>query len=326
MAYFQLAFLGMKFLLAFLIIWAPASYSAAPEWFSDYVKSNPGCDGQFLCAVGEGDTLAESLSEARLEVARFFQSKIKSSSQVSNSSEQSGASPDKAVVDEWTNKTMSVETSELISGLEIKKQEQIDGRVYVLMTLDRRKTADLLKEKIQQIDTENAQLMELNSRFTYPKILKNLDKIEVFMNRYSILVTSKLELRVKKETIQDKLNKLTPMKTALITRGKKLPAKLNHTLIAILSPLKVVIVPKKDGAPYTLRGEIVTEEQYFKVDGFKKLNVIYKLELLNSKNAVVGKMSAFSEQVARNSDHATELAIPDIKEALQDNLDQLSSK
>ncbi|MFA6237791.1 MAG: LPP20 family lipoprotein [Bacteriovorax sp.] len=317
----------MKFLSALILVTlAQASYANAPEWFSDYVKKFPGCDTELLCSVGEGETLADALSEARGEVAKFFQAKIQSKSQVSVSSEQKGTNVADASVDEWTNKTSSVETSELISGLEIRKQEQADGRYYVLMTLERQKTAGLLKEKILELDTENSQLLELNSRFAYPKILKNLAMIEPYNDRYTLLARTAISLKVKKETIQQKINKLTPMKMALVTKGKKLPAKLSHELIAMLSPLKVVIVAKKHAPPYTLRGEIVAEEQYFKVDGFKKLNVVYKLELLNSQNVVIGKMSTMSEQVARNIDHALEKALPEITEALKNNLDQLSSK
>jgi len=168
--------------------------------------------------------------------------------------------------------------------------------------------------------------LELNSRFSYPKLLKNLELIDLYNERYRLLSDSKILLKVKKETIQDKILKLTPMRMALVTKGRKLPAKLNHILIDLLSPLKVVVVGKKYKPAYTLRGEVVTEEQYLKVNGFKKLNVVYKLELLNSQGVVVGKMSTFSEQVARNVDQAIEKSIADIKESLQNNLDQLSSK
>lgn len=326
MALFQLAFLGMKFLLALLLSGPFSARASAPDWFSDYLKAYPVCERELLCAVGDGKTLADALNEARLEVANYFQAKIKSKSQTSSSSEQKGTTAASGSFDEWSNKTVSVETSELISGLEIKRQEQLDGHVYVMMGLDRAKSAGLLKEKIQDLDTENAQLMELDSRFTYPKLLKNLDLIDLYNDRYTLLSESQIQLKVKKETVKNKLFKLVPMKMALITRGKKLPAKLNHILIDLLSPLKVVVVSRKYKPPYTLRGEVVTQEQYLKVDGFKKLDVIYKLELLNANGAVVGKMSTISEQVARNVEHAIEKAMPDIQEALQNNLDQLSSK
>lgn len=320
--------------MKFLLILAPwllgltpgVSQALSPDWYSDFQKAMPACERELLCATGEGDTLADALGEARSEVAKFFQAKVQSKSNVSSSAEQKGLMPSDASIIEWTNKTISIETSELISGLEIRKQETQDGRIYVLMSLDRIKMSGLLKEKINELDTANNQLMALNSRFTYPKLLKNMVMIDFYNDRYSLLASEKISLKVKREMIQDKINKLTPVKMALITRGKKLPSKLNHTLIDLLSPLKVIVVAKKSGPSFILRGEIVTEEQYFKVSGFKKLNVVYKLELLNSKNEVIGKMSALSEQVARNSDHAIEKAIPDIKEALQDNLDQLSSK
>jgi hypothetical protein len=86
-----------------------------------------------------------------------------------------------------------------------------------------------------------------------------------------------------------------------------------------------VIVSRKAYPKYTLRTELSTEEQYLKVEGFKKLNVQFKLEVFNSKMEPMGKLSAVSEQLARNSDQAIDLALPDIKTELQNNLDQISS-
>ena len=315
----------MKFLLAFMMVISLSAQAAAPDWFSDYVLANPGCDKELLCAVGEGETLADALSGARIEITKFFQTKIKSQSQMSSSSEQKGTIASTGTFDEWTNKTISEETSEMISGLEIRKQEQVGGHTYVLMSLDRSKTAKLLKEKIEELDTEDFQLLELNSRFTYPKMLKNLSLIEALNDRYTLVAQMPLKLKVKKENIQEKINKLVPLKMALVGSNKKLPNKLNHILSDLLATLKVTIVPRNSSPKYTLRSEIVTEEQYLKVEGFKKLNVQFRLELLNSKSQIMGKLSALSEQVARNSDQAIEKAIPDIKEALQNNLDQLSN-
>jgi hypothetical protein len=316
----------MKILLTYLIFSVSSVNARAPEWFSDYLGSNPACEQELLCAVGSGSSLADALGEARSEVAKFFQAKIQSKSQISTSTEQKGQTASSGTFDEWTNKVVSVETSELISGLEIKKQAEVDGIQYVLMSLNRAKTAGIILEKIQEIDTENAQLMELDSRFAYPKILKNLRLVDIYRDRYSLISSKPITFKVKKETLQAKINKLPSMNLAIVTKGQKLPAKLGHTLIELLAPLKVVIVSKKSSPAFFLKGEIITEEQYFNVAGFKKLNVVYKLELCDSKNKVFGKMSVLSEQVARNSDQAIEKAIPEIKEALQENLDQLSSK
>lgn len=315
----------MKFLLVLTLFTSLKGVAAIPSWFSDYIKSNPSCEREYLCAVGDGETEGLALSEARNEVAKFFQTKVKSKSQVSSSSEQSTASAADGKFDEWTSKLISEETTEIITGLEVKRQEQVDGRTYVLMGLERAKTAKLLKEKIDSLDIENSKAMELNSRFTYPRILKNLSLMDAFRERYDLMSQTPLILKVKKENILEKQNKLRPLKIALVSKGKKLPAKLSHTLIDLLSPLKVVVVAKKTSPQYILQSELITEEQYFKVEGFKKLNVIMRVELLNSKSAVMGKISALSEQVARTNDQAIEKAIPELKESLENNLDQLTT-
>lgn len=315
----------MKILLAYTLLISIGAKASVPSWFSDYIKSNPICESEYLCAVGDGETEADALTSARNEIAKFFQTKVQSKSQVSSSSEQTGTSAANGKFDEWTSKSISEEAQEIITGLEVKRQEQIAGHTYVLMGLERAKTAKLFKEKIDNLDIENAKAFELNSRFTFPKILKNLSLIEAFKERYDLMSQAPLLLKVKKESVLEKQNKLKPLKIALVSKGKKIPAKLSHTLIDLLSPLKVVIVAKKTSPQYTLQSELITEEQYFKVDGFKKLNVIVRLELLNSSQTVIGKISALSEQVARTTDQAVEKAMPEIRESLQNNLDQLTT-
>jgi hypothetical protein len=315
----------MKFLLLLSLALCFKAEASAPDWFTDYVKMNPGCDKELLCMVGTGQTLAEALSDARSETAKFFHTKIKAKSEIFTSSDQKGINASLGSFDEWANKSLSEETSEIISGLEVKKQEQVGSLTYVLMALEKTKMAKLLQEKIEVLDTENSQMLELGSRFTYPKMMKNLISIEALNDRYVLISMTPINLVVKKEIIQDKINKLKIVKMAIVSKARKLPTKLNHTILDLLSSLKVVVVSKKANPKYTLRSELLTEEQYLKVEGFKKLNVQFRLELLNSKSQVLGKLSALSEQVARNANQAIDLAIPDINEALQNNLNQLTN-
>ncbi|MDO9181439.1 MAG: hypothetical protein Q7U04_03480 [Bacteriovorax sp.] len=318
----------MKFLVVFSLLahfGCLEVHAKAPDWFSDYLKTYPGCEQELLCAAGEGETLADALTNSRLEIAKFFQNKIKSKSLISTSFEQKGTNIGNASFEEWANKTISEETSELISGLEIKKQEVSGTKTYVLMTLNRKTTADLLKEKIEELDIENVQLFNLNSRFAYPKLMKNLVMIQNFLERYSLLSENPMKLKIKKENVQEKINKLKPIKVGLVTTKKQLPIKLNHILVEIFSSLKVIIVPQKLSPKYSLKSEIQIGEEYFKVEGFKKINVQFRLELHNSKSELMGKLSALSEQVARNSDQAIEKSLPDIKDALLENLDQLTN-
>lgn len=297
----------------------------APDWFSDFIKTNPGCERELLCVAGEGKTMGDALKEARSEAAKFFQTKISSTSFLSTTTGQVGLSTIGSSFDEWTNKTVREETSEMISGLEIKKQNEVNGQNYVLMALNREKSAKILKEKIDALDLENARSLELNSRFVYPKMLKNLALINALGERYSLLSDLPIILKVSNEALQGKINKLTPLKVGIVSKGKKIPPKLSHIIIDLLSPLKIVIVSKKHSPAYFLKTEMITEDQYFKVEGFKKLNVILRLEFQNSSALVLGKLSTLSEQVARTEEQAIEKALPEIKESLQEHLDQLTT-
>jgi len=313
-------------LISLTLLLGPGSaFAQAPSWFNDFQKSNPECSTQYLCVAGEGLSLAEALRSARVEVSKFFQTKIKASSEVTTTSQQLGVGLDRTSVNEWTSQTLSEEAEEMISGLEIKRQIEMDDHAYVLMALDRSKTALGFREKIKTLDEQNVRSLELNSRLAYPKILRNIMLIEAYLERYNLLSDQNLKLKVTRENIQDKINGLKPLKLSIVSHKKKLPLKFNHLLSEILSPLKFVLVGKKNNPQYLLRSELVAEEQYFKVEGFKKLNIVLRLELLNISAQVLGKISAQSEQVARTSDQAIEKAIPEIKEILLENLDQLST-
>lgn len=317
----------MKFLLGLGLaarVFFGDAQAAAPDWFSDVEKAVSGCDQIFLCVSGEGSTLNEALGMSRAEAAKFFLTKIESRSQVSLVSGQKGLASG-ASVDEWTSKTLSEETIEMLSGLEIKKQEEKDGRYYVVMALNKSTTAKEIRESVEKLDLINAKAFELNSRFAYPKILKNLTVIDGLIDRHRLLSAQTIPLQVKREVVLERMNRLKPMKLALMTKGKKLPSKISHSLIDLLSPLRVVLVPLKSAPKYRLISEVVVEDQYFKVEGFKKVNVNLKVELLNDQKVTLGKISALSEQVARTKDQALEKAVPELKDHLQEHLEELTN-
>ena len=339
----KLAFSGMKIisLTPLMLALALASCSSAPKvsnesqpveftsgqspkWYSDFLSVYPECEQGLLCVVGEGDSPFQAEREARLSASKFFETKVKSSTQVSSSSEQK-VNQSIGEFSEWANKTISEETNELLSGLEVKQQTQAAGRYFVLMSLDREKTAQSFRTKILEIDRENEQLIASGSRYAYPKILKNLSLSVPMQDRYSLLSSRPLGLKVSKSTVTENISKLTPIKMTMISKGAGLPMQLAHTINEMIAPLKIIIVPKSDsGIQNTLVSELTTEELYFKVEGFKRVNVILKLELQNSKGEVLGRLSASSEQTSRTKEKAMEAALPILKDALLENFNQLS--
>jgi hypothetical protein len=298
--------------------------SKSPKWYSDYLSVYPECEQTLLCVVGEGDSPFQAQREARLGASKFFETKVKSSTQVSSSSEQK-VNQSIGEFSEWANKTISEETNELLSGLEIKQQTQINDRFFVLMSLDREKTAQSFRSKILELDKENEQLLNTASRFAYPKILRNLSLSVPMQDRYQLLSNKPLGLKVSKAIVTENISKLPPLKMAMISKGAGLPMQLAHTINEMIAPLKIIIAAKSEsGIQNTLVSELSTEELYFKVEGFKRLNVLLKLELQNAKGEVLGRLSASSEQTSRTKEKAMEAALPILKDALLENFNQLS--
>ncbi len=313
----------MKFIAIVLLLKASLTLASAPSWYVEYKKTIPDCESALLCVLGEGDSIVEAQREARTEAAKFFQTKISSKSLISSFSEQR----DNQILgnfEEFISKNVSEETTEALSGLEIKKQEQVDGRIYLIMSLDKEKSAQGFKTKIEQLDAENVQLFDSLSRFTYPKIFRNLASIAPLEERYSLLSSKPLKLKLSKDFMLEKLNKLNPIKMALVSQTVRLPEKLKHILTEIFAPLKVILTSKKNAPQYTLKTQLLSEDQYLKVAGFKRLQIIFRLEVLNAKAEVLGRISTSSVQVARNREQAIDMAITELKENIIENLNQLS--
>jgi hypothetical protein len=316
--------LGLSFALCLELTATRPAWAFAPNWFSDFEKTVPGCDLNYLCVTGEGATLNEALAMGRLEMAKYFATKIESTSQVTLASEQKGH-VSTASVEEWTSKSLNEETSEILSGVEIKKQEEASGRYYVVMGLNKSITEKEISGRIEELDLINAKAFDFNSRFAFPKILRNLTLLDALIDRYRLVSSRPVKLKVSRDQVLEKMNKLKPIKLAMVTKGRKLPAKISHSFIDMLSPLRVIIVPLKSTPRYTLVSEIIVEDQYFKVSGFKKLNVNLRVQLHNSEKVSLGKISVLSEQVARSTDQAIEKAAPELKDYLQDHLDELTT-
>lgn len=304
-----------------LILFLNTAKAHAPQWVND----NGACSSNEICVVGSGTSLKEATEDARAELAKYFQTKVSVNNKVSNFTNQIGLRVDEAKFSEWTSKAIETESEEIIVGAQVVRSEQDGGTFYVLMSQSKTMLAKMLKERIEKIDNENNGLDAKNTRFVYPMIWNNLTQRQFYLDRYNLVSLVPINSKITLEKISQRLKEERPIKIGLYAKKEKMPPKLMHLMEKIFSPLKIVFVPSKQNPDYKMRTELIYEDEYFKVEGFKKLNIIFKIELADKKEKVLGRVSTSSIQTARSKDQCLSLALEDIENQLRDKLDQLVS-
>jgi hypothetical protein len=310
----------MKFLhtLAMILI-SLNTQAALPEW----VNNIGPCSESEICVIGSGNNLKSALADGSSNLAKYFEEKVKVDLSISHSSKEDNSKLNSSTFDEWTSKSINIESDEILSGIEQKKSGEFDGNYYVLLSLSKDFAAKNLKDKIEKLDKENEILFSHKTRFNYPLIFKNLKKRQYFYDRFKVVSSGAIKSLVSEDQMLGEIQKLNSVKVLLKSTNEKLPPSLLNLLEQIFSPLKVIFVSSKEGSDYTLRTRFKYNEEYFKVEGFKKLTLYLKLELLDKKNKMVGRVSSTHTIVARSKESALNLSLESLEEQIRTNLNQL---
>jgi hypothetical protein len=312
----------MKKLITFvLIIFVSTQINASPipSWISEIGP----CENGYICVVGTGQSSKDAKSDGRAEFAKFFETKVKIESNTSSKSINLKNSIMDAKYEEWSSKLINEEADEVLSGIEVKNEFAGTDQYFVLMSLSKNSVAKKFKDKFLDLDNQNMALIKRGNRFVLPKIAFNLSKMARFKDRYMSVSESELKAQFSEKMYIHKISDLKTLQIAIEKSSEDVPGKILHLLASICSPLKINISHKIKNPDQWINIQFKSDEDYLKVEGFKKLNIILALELKNLKNEVVGKLNISSNTVARNKNQAIEKVLPDLENQLIENLGSL---
>lgn len=295
------------------------SYAAElPNWISEVGPCSPA----EICVIGSGRSLKEAMADSKAEMAKYFESKISAKTAVINESKSIGLSMSQQSFNEWTAKEITVSTEEVLSGLSQKNATEINGEFYVLLSLSKDSMAKSLRERIEKIDIENATLFEKNNRFNYPLMMQNFSERKFLNDRYNLVSSNELRPKISEADLVIKISNLSPLNILLVSEKNKLPAEMLATLERILSPLNIVLVNSKNPYELKLKTKLISNDEYFKVEGFKKTTFILKLEMQNKKAQTIGRISSSTQIVSRNKDKGFKEAIEFFEKDIRKNIGQ----
>lgn len=293
------------------------SYAAnLPEW----VKEVGPCSPLEICVIGSGKTLKEATADSKAEMAKYFETKVSANTEVINTSKSIGLSMSDQSFNEWTAKDIKVSTEEVLSGLLQKNAAEVNGEYYVLLALNKEAMAKSLREKIEKIDVENQLLYEKNNRFAIPLIIQRLGERKFLNDRYNLISNLEIISKVSEVEVIKRVSSLSPMNVALVSEKQKLPVEILVTLEKIFSPLNIILVNTKNPYELKLKSKFISNDEYFKVEGFKKTTYILKLELQNKSGQAVGRITSNTTIVSRNKDKGLKEAVDYFEKDIKKNI------
>ena len=259
-------------------------------------------------------------ADARAAISKIFETKI--SSQFEQIQSLSGS---ETILD--ISNEIKEETESILSGITIKYRYEDTETVYVFATLDKRKAAKALRDKIKKIDEE----MKVYSNEKNARSLRKLEKLlirrDIFNARYSFLKGGGIPAPVTlKEIIKRKNDLIKGLVIAIDIEAQEIPqikAQIRSALVEL--GYSYHEDPKQKMVTHLILGSVTYKKQYLKVEGFEKYNFLLDIHSLNVKKGIKeGVLQHSIIATGRDFQQAKERALVILEEFINENIADLN--
>lgn len=293
-----------------------SAFAKPPKWMDQPAKW---CKKSELCAVGEGESYAQASADSRQAIAKIFETRIQS--KFTSSETLRGSATTLEMKEEISEFTEGV-----ISGIEVLERYETDNSIYVISSINKRKTARVIKGKIDAIDESMKSLAD-SKRSNAPMKLKKLHKERFPLSQsYEFLTNMKLAAPVSLSQIA-KLSKQVTSKVIIHVAIKDISKEvITSTIqdILVAEGYKLAATIQDKRITHTIKGTITSKEEYIKVKGFTKYSFLLEIYAVNKSDKKTGALSFTTMTVGRSYEHTIEKAIPRLREYVINNIDKLN--
>ena len=287
---------------ALMALFLLAAQAAPPLWVHETAKA---CARHQLCALGEGKDYQQAASNARLELARVFGTRLKGSVRL-----------ERTVSNESFYEEIQEDTDEMLKGATIERHHKAKDRVYALAVLDKNKQAARLGRLIKEMD------QKLQQRQSPWQLKKVFHKRQALNERYEVLKGRSLRSPATLEEILSSQKKLfQSLRVSLSPRGPR-ASSLAPIIEQVLTEMGLKIVNEK--AHYQVQINYHSEPLHFNVEGFEKHRFTLELRALNTKGEVVGTSNFTTDTIGRNAHQASSKTSELIKKHLFEHMGDLN--
>ncbi len=292
--------------------------TGTPDWVYAPEKL---CKRKEFCAVGSGTGLAVATTNARVAIARIFETKVQSVYKQSLSSDNKGE--DQMSLSEDVKEI----TEGVLSGVEIRKTYAGQIDVFALGVLNKPKAAKKYKSEVSEIDEQMRVFASDNSLRASMKLKRLLIKRRPLVSRYQVLTGGVIAPPVSFRSVYNKIkNALKDVVVAIKTQGEA-SKELASSIKKVMTDNDYRLVDWADGAKnftHMVTGKISYEKQYLKVSGFEKYRFLLEILARNRNGQQVGSVKFEVAETGRNYKQAYDQAAQKINAFLLDNLADLN--
>ena len=282
------------------------------------------CGEDKLCAVGEAGRRFTAEGSARESMAQIFRSYVRGSTRVNTTMEtdsQSGSTS------EDYSSSIKVSTEEVLKGVEIEEtwEDRKNDSWYALASLGKRKAANSFRNEMKTMDETITELFSHGTRAGLNKILRMFKVREELNKRYEIVSGSRFRRPVSvSQVMRKKRAKAAKGVKVFVNLDSKIFKKeLKDLMTGLMIENDYKIAPKAGKANYVVKAKLSHQKEHMQAEGFKKYKFRFEVRTVDEKGNKLGALSYKITKPGRNLRNCYQKALPDIKNYLVDNLNQL---
>lgn len=291
---------------------AKSAGGAKPKWID-----NPSvvCSASELCAVGTGATVKRAQADARNQIAKIFESKIKSSFETMFVDENDSSY---SKVTDY----ISDESEVILQAVEVKEtyEDEKSGDVFALAVLNKPTAARLTKQDIDDLDGKMSALLKEDTPAAAVQLEKLYEERRGYNRRYTVLTGHPMDEVVGYDQVYgNKKDRIGKRHIFLKVDGKPNTA-FDQAVRSVLKENGYTFAASASEATPEVLISFEEEEQYINVKGFVKYAYHFTMKAPDKKGKTIDVLATTIEESGRNRQQVFKNALSSLKDYIKENI------
>lgn len=289
---------------------AKTTAGSKPKWIND---PSAACSSNELCAVGTGATVKRAQADARNQIAKVFESKIKSSFETTFIDENDSTY---SKVKDY----ISDESEVILEAVEVKETFEAPEDVYALAVLNKPTAARVTKQDIDDLDQKMTALLKEDTPAAAVQLEKLYEERRSYNRRYTVLTGHPMPERVTYDQVYgNKKDRIGKRHIFLKVDGKPNTA-FDQAVRSVLKENGYTFAASASEETPKVVISLEEEEQYIKVKGFVKYAYHFTMKAPDKKGKMIDVLATTIEESGRNQQQAFKNALSSLKDYIKENI------